>query len=316
MTAYLLHGATLTLAWFVVVNVVCACIAAWIARRPLRTESPAFWFALRVAPAAAAVLFSLVLFVPSYSRYEPLDSLEGFDITLTACAAIALVFFAAAAARCVGAWRNAVRRVRCWMRSAQRLPIDAAVPAFVVDTPVPVMALAGVVRPRLLVSRTLIDAFTSEELNAAVAHEIGHRRAFDNLKRLVMCAAPDALAFTSVGRALERRWASAAEHAADRMSDDERPSARWALASALVKVARLTPTEPSASEPISTLLGGADIASRVQRLLDDAPVAARPGSWTWVVVAGLATAVAASPLYAPALRIVHVITEAVVHSLP
>ena len=103
------------------------------------------------------------------------------------------------------------------------------------------MALVGVLRPRLLVTRGLVAALTDEELAASIAHEVGHSRARDNLKRLLMRAAPDLLTATPAARAIERRWASAAEHRADRMAADDSPVARCALASALVKVARLTP---------------------------------------------------------------------------
>ena len=82
------------------------------------------------------------------------------------------------------------------------------------------MALVGVLRPRLLITRPVLEALTDEELSASVAHELSHWRAWDNLKRLAMRAAPDILFATSAARALERRWAAASEHAADRGAGD------------------------------------------------------------------------------------------------
>src|ERR1019366_10566357 len=119
------------------------------------------------------------------------------------------------------------------------------------------MALVGVLRPRLFVARRLLDALTAEELAASVAHEAGHRRAWDNLKRLAMRAAPDLLAITGIARGIERRWASASDHAADRRAAGDGPT-RCALASALVKVARLTPPMTPLAEPISTLVDGGE----------------------------------------------------------
>src|SRR5206468_11663090 len=60
-----------------------------------------------------------------------------------------------------------------------------------IDVDAPLMALAGIWRPRLIVARGLVDALTPEELAASVAHEAGHQRSRDNLKRLVMRAVPD-----------------------------------------------------------------------------------------------------------------------------
>jgi len=95
------------------------------------------------------------------------------------------------------------------------------------------------------------------------------------------------------------------------------PRARCALASALLKVARLTPPVTPLSEPICTLMGGGDIASRVRRLLDDrtagsAGTVRRTAGWT----AALAAVAAIGVAYAPLLRAVHEATELLVRSLP
>ena len=178
------------------------------------------------------------------------------------------------------------------------------------------MALVGIVRSRLLVTRGLIDALTPEELAASIAHEVGHHRAWDNLKRLAMRGAPDLLGWTPAARAIERRWASASEHAADRQACGRRSRRAAALASALVKVARLMPPMTPVNEPISTLIDGGEIASRVQRLLDDGdPALERRGSprrWIGVALPLLAVALG----YAPLLRVVHLATELLVHTLP
>jgi beta-lactamase regulating signal transducer with metallopeptidase domain len=124
---------------------------------------------------------------------------------------------------------------------------------------------------------------------------------------------PDALAGTATAAVIEQRWASAAEHAADRAATAGDPDARCALASALVKVARLMPPTAAPFEAISTLVGGSDLASRIESLLDEpaAPTASRRGLWP-AATACAAVAVA----YAPLLRAVHEITEVLVNSLP
>lgn len=314
---YLIHGATLTFVWFLAINVAMSAAVAWIARRDLPSESSAFWFAIRLLPSASALVFVAAIFMPSYWRYEPRDTTEAFDVTLTALAIVALAILGRACARGVAAWRRASGRARVWMQTARPLLLAGTrVPAFEIEADAPIMALVGLWRPRLLITRGLVNALTPDEFSAAVAHELGHSRAWDNLKRLAMCAAPDLLHITGAARPLERRWASAAERAADRLAGDDGPAARCALASALVKVARLTIVEPSRSEPISTLIGGGEITFRVRRLLDDH--ASTPGhrraSRLWAACAlALITAGAG---YAPLLQAVHYATEVLVQSLP
>jgi Zn-dependent protease with chaperone function len=327
MSNYLLHGGILALAWFLIVNIVMSvAVAAWAARTTSDRSSAgsaALWFAARVGPAAAALLFVAGVFVPSYWKYEPREVVEGFDVTLTALALGAACLFVAAGARGLRAWRSAARRTRLWMRTARPLVFAGTrIPAFEIDADTPIMALVGVLRPRLLVTRGLVAALTDEELVASVAHEIGHSRARDNLKRLLMRAAPDMLTSTSAARAIERRWVSASEQSADRMAASESPAARCALASALVKVARLIPVTPKVRggdgwEPISTLVDGGEVVSRVERLLAEPPSLAprRTPAIAWI---GVLTVVAAvCPVnYTPLLQLVHAATEALVHSLP
>jgi Zn-dependent protease with chaperone function len=328
---FVLHGATLALAWFLIVNLILSALAAWAAAREIRRESAAFWFAIRMLPGCIAVLFVAAVFVPSYWRYEPRNAIEDFDLTLIACAMIAAGLLGAAAIRGLTSWWHATSIVRRWMQNARPLCLEGtSIGAFEVDVERPMMALVGVLRPRLLVTRGLMKALSDEELSACVAHELGHSSAFDNLKRLAMRAAPDALFATSAAREIERRWASASEHAADDAAGHLGIGARCALASALVKVARLIPGQSgltadrssaadagsvARSGPISPLVGGSEIASRVRRLLENrapVPAAPRPAAW---ILSGVAV-VAIGLIYGPLLQAVHVATEIVVQAAP
>lgn len=314
---YLLHGTTLALAWFLLLNMAATGTVAIVSTRltkRARAAAPGFWLTLRLCPAALSVGFVAVVFLPSHWRYEPREFVERFDITLTALAVLALAVIGAGAVRGVSAWRRAARRTAHWLDVARPLTLPGtSMPAFAVDTDAPVMALVGVLRPRLLIARPVLDALTDEELRAASAHELGHWRAWDNLKRLAMRAAPDVLSATSAARAIEGRWVAAAEHVADRGAG-ESGRARCALASALVKVARLTPPATSIAEPISALVDGGDLTSRVRRLLEDAPSTAGRRSARWLAFAIPASALALG--YAPLLRIVHGVTEVLVSTLP
>jgi hypothetical protein len=130
-----------------------------------------------------------------------------------------------------------------------------------------------------------------------------------------MRAAPDLLMTMSAARAIEGRWASASEQVADRQACSN-GRARCALASALVKVARLMPPVTPLAEPISTLVDGGDIASRVHRLLDDGEPAPADRRFPRLWIAGALPALAVFIFYAPLLRIVHLATEVLVRSLP
>jgi Zn-dependent protease with chaperone function len=313
---YLTHGITLALAWFFVVNAVASAAVAFAVRRVPRSAS--LLFGLRLFPAAISAAFVAAVFLPSYWRFEPRDFTEGFDLTLTALAGVAAVLIAAALGRGGAAWWRAARRARAWTDTAVPLQLaDVEIPVFRIDAAQPLLALAGILHPRLIVTRGLMEALTAEELAASVAHEIGHHSARDNLKRLAMRGAPDVLRWLPAARALERAWAAAAEHDADAAASIARSRAmRLALASALVKVARLMPAAAPPAEPISTLVGGGDIASRVQRLIDDAPGigSSRHGARWFAVAAASAVSLAAG--YGPLLEAVHRATETLVHSLP
>jgi Zn-dependent protease with chaperone function len=317
---FLAHGATLALACFLVVDLAAcalvACAAVWLARGH-RPHPPAFWFGWRVLPAALAAAFVAGVFLPSYWKYEPRDFVEGFDVSLSALALVAVAVLAAAAARGVTAWRNASRRTRVWMRRAEAVSlVGASIPAFQIDAAEPMMALVGVLSPRLLVTRGLVEVLTSAELEASVAHELGHQRAWDNLKRLAMRAAPDVLTWLPAARALEARWVSAAEHAADRLAGRDDAAARCALASALVKVARLTTRPTRVAEPICTLVGEGDIASRVEQLLDDRTFASPTRRFSPASVGVALALLAVGAGYVPLLRVVHQATEVLVSLLP
>jgi len=307
---YLLHGLTLSLACFLCANAVASAAAALVARSNHRSESPAVWLAAPLLPSAGAALFVAAVFIPAYVLFEPRDTGEGFDATITACAAIAVALTIVGGSRGLAGWLRVRRHTREWMAHAAPALVGGR-EVLVADTATPFLALVGVVRPRLLVTRGLVDALTPEELEASMAHEVGHSRAWDNLKRLAMCASPDLLP-PSAARRLERRWAAAAEHAAD--GHARGAGMRCALASALVKVARLTPVAPPTLDPISTLIGGGEIAVRVRRLLDDRrpPRASRARVWMY---AGVAASAGASA-YLPLLHAVHGATEILVRVLP
>src|SRR5262245_51931710 len=272
------RGVIQFLAWFAILNAGSGVIAALMARKLGKQDTPgaaALWLGLRVFASAAASVFVVAFFLPSYWMFEPHHVNEPLAKLLMLSALIACVSVAAGVVRGVSAWCSAARRTRAWMRNARPISLPSTtLPAFEADVDTPVLALVGIVRSRLLVTRGLIAALSPDELAAAVAHEVDHARSRDNPARPVMGSLPDVLPRTSSMRAIEHRWVVASEPRADRAVAIHDPRARFDLASALVKIARLTPPVPPISEPISAMIGNGDIASRVRRLLDDGVVPA------------------------------------------
>ncbi|MEO6392138.1 MAG: M56 family metallopeptidase, partial [Pyrinomonadaceae bacterium] len=128
----------------------------------------------------------------------------------------------------------------------------------------PLIAVVGILRPRMFVAVKVLDHLDPAELAAAIAHEQGHLLAADNFKRVVIdfCAA---FAWWMPGlNRLRTRWAEAAELAADEYAAAGSSAKPLNLASALVKLARLTPAGTRPAMPAGAFLVEAtgDILSR------------------------------------------------------
>lgn len=97
---------------------------------------------------------------------------------------------------------------------------------------------AGYLAPRVYVSRGALEALTSGELQAVVAHELHHVRRRDPLRLLVARVLADALFFLPVLRRIGERYAALIELAADEAAVRELGQRRT-LAAALLKFGHL-----------------------------------------------------------------------------
>jgi Zn-dependent protease with chaperone function len=132
---------------------------------------------------------------------------------------------------------------------------------------------------------------TAEQLAAAILHERAHAAAFDNLKRLLLAFTPGMIPGIHGFAALERQWARYTELAADDDAVAGDPHRALALASALVRVARLgVMPAPLAS----SLLDGDGLTERVERLLHPVPYSPSCRGLTPALAAAGAAAVCAS----------------------
>jgi Zn-dependent protease with chaperone function len=221
---------------------------------------------LRALPGTASLLFVVAIFLPGVCSHEPGGVEEHVSPAMCLLAMVAAAIVFAAAIRGLHSIWATRRLSRSWAARAQRVHIpELPIPAFVVDTQFPVVAIAGIYRQRLFVARQVLEHCSVEELRAIWAHERAHLRYRDNLQRLLLRCCPDLLMLTPAGASLERCWARACEEAAD--DEAVKSGARLDLASALGKVARLARTLQPRWIPAMNLYHGAGVADRLNRLL-------------------------------------------------
>jgi hypothetical protein len=219
---------------------------------------------IRAFPGAGSVLFVVAFYIPVLCRQEPSGANEQLSFALCALATISASVVVAAIVRGLRSLWDTRRLSKSWESTARPLALKGfCVPAFVVETEFPVVAVVGIRRPHLYVARKVLENCSTEEFDAILSHERAHIRHGDNFSRLILRCFPDLLAFASTAARLEHGWAHACEEAAD----DEAVAADkgLALASALCKVARLA----RGNLPVAAvaLLGDGDVARRLGRLL-------------------------------------------------
>jgi beta-lactamase regulating signal transducer with metallopeptidase domain len=292
-----LLAAAVGFSWFLLVNLAVSAAIALVlgVRLSWRAAPPrvggAVWLLLRIAPSATALLVVGIAVAPAHFRFEPPNIVEPFGPWLSLLGAASAGLVAWTFLRAVAAWLRARALERTWMRTAAPLAVAGApVPVYRVERDVAGVTLAGIWRPRLFVTRSVADTLTAEELEVVVAHEAGHRAGWDNLKRLILLASPDALGLTPFGRYVSSEWVTAAETAADAHAVGRDPLRGLTLASALVKVARMLPVPSRRLLPMSTLNEGGPLAARVRRLTGVPPAPASGWPLAWAAVAAMVIA--------------------------
>jgi D-alanyl-D-alanine endopeptidase (penicillin-binding protein 7) len=200
--------------------------------------------------------------------------------------------------------RTTRQLTREWLASAEPVALTGIkVPAVVITSSFPVVAVAGLRRPRLVIAKSVLASCTPEELQAILAHEQGHLDRHDNLGRLMLAVAPDVLAWLPASGRLFTAWCRATEEAADDDAARAGANGRLCLASALVKVARLASGPPAGSlMPASALYSGDSLDGRIRRLLEPRADAGEPrrhavGTLVAVASVAIASALALQGLY-------------------
>ncbi|HUF24547.1 MAG TPA: M56 family metallopeptidase [Vicinamibacterales bacterium] len=292
-------------------------LAAWLSAGPViratarAAAAPRAWLlaCVRLLPASVAIATTALVLAPGYYRHEQRGEPEGVGLILALAAAAGLLIAAGAVARAVAAVIRASALRRAWLAAGR--PIDVAgtgMPAYAIDSAFPLVAVLGVLRPRLFISSSVLRACSPPQLAAIVEHERRHVAAWDNAVRLLMDAAPDAVGLTGASRALAAAWHQAAEHRAD-----DAAARKIDLASALVRVARLASGTGPGVLPASALYRGEGLEERVRRLIDSDPDEPdMPRAVLWASAAALTIAIAAAATSPRVLELAHALLETAV----
>jgi beta-lactamase regulating signal transducer with metallopeptidase domain len=266
-------------------------------------------FALRLLPVGLGMLVLFALCVPSYLRLEPKASAEQVGLLCVMAAAAGAALWIVAGFRALSAAIGSLRFKSQCDRGGQ---LEAHDRVTVIETDYPLLALAGLWQPQVVVSRNVMNALSSEELSAALKHETVHRTSGDNWKRLLLRATPAVFPFSRCFAKIEHAWLRFSECAADADATQGDEQASLALASALIEVARLGTGRHVPAAVSSLVPDPCDLAERIDRLLIPRPPQSRHQIGTVVVLAatsllfaGLATAM----LSPSALIAIHEVLE-------
>jgi Zn-dependent protease with chaperone function len=281
---YVVRLACLCLASFFLVNLTAGLAAGFASRAAVRIaelmrprSAARFLFVLRALPFALGAAAVLGLCVPSYLWLEPHAASERIGLACLILALAGAVSWAGSLVRVTLALAASVRCSRAWQQTGREsfLPGELS-KAIVIEKDAPFLVLAGVFRPRLVVSQAVLRSLSGEQLALALRHEKAHRVSRDNLKRLFLLLAPPPIPFLRAFSPLERHWARFSEWAAD--DDAVRGDAHCALAlaAALLRLARMGAAPRLTLLNTALLAAANDLSARVDRLLTVQPLRTEP----------------------------------------
>ncbi len=221
-------------------------------------------FAFRIFPFAAAAAVTAALTVPSFLLLEPRkirEPLAALPLVLAVCG-IGLAGFGAANA--IAALLRAGGMISRWMNHAKTIESQLSIPVLRIEPTAPALTVAGIFRPRVLLSGAAQFSLNDNELRTALRHEVAHVRRRDNLKKLLLRF----LAFPGM-KSMETAWLESTEMAAD---DDAVSCAGDALdlAAALIKLSTLSPRPQCCEEEVMTAFVHSSAAlmnARIERLI-------------------------------------------------
>lgn len=162
-----------------------------------------------------------------------------------------------------GAFRNLTRLSRA-NKAVKGLPLGKrAGDILLIDDPSKAAFTHGLFRPRIYVSKGLLNGLEREELKAVFLHELHHKRRFDPLRFFLLSVLKDSFFYLPVIKHWVGNIRAKKEHEADDAASSSN-TGRLNLAGALVKVAS---HNRFAFVPAS-ITGGSPVAARIRRLVE------------------------------------------------
>ena len=258
---------------------------------------------VRLLPAMGSATLVLTVVLPAFLLYEPRHAHDHPGPLLVVSALFALLVLGDGMRRGWRAWRTTRALLHDTLRLlGQQAAGDREVT--VINVEEPLVGVVGSWKQRIVAARSVTSACDHEELRQVFAHEAAHRDARDNLKLLLLLTMPDALAWLSTGSALTAHWRAATELEADERASGADPRKRVALASALVKVARLSLASGRAREAPRAGIQRGGLEHRVRRLLTPSPAMRRGFPGRRLATCALLVPLLAVPLYASVHRLI------------
>ena len=260
----------------------------------------------RLFPLAAAIAITLGYALPSFLLLEPGSAQEPFGPMLMSFGFACVSGVFAGIIRAVMAQQKTSRVVSAWMKGARPMEFAGTVPVMRVPSQSPILTVAGVRSPKILLSEKAANALSDQELHAAIGHEFAHVRRRDNLKKLLFRFA----VFPGMGR-LESAWSEAAEMAADDAAVDSASEA-LDLASAIIKLSRFAPVQPCPALTTGLMHSpaAASMTARIERLFHwSRKPADAPRKALFHLLPALAVLYCLVFTYTPVLSGMHEITE-------
>jgi Zn-dependent protease with chaperone function len=267
-------------------------------------------FVLRVLPLALSSVVTLAFTLPSFLLLEPRATDEAIGIAPLALGFCCLILIGVGITRAVIAQLKASRALVKWLdgsilMESQITQSGDVVPIFRTGNNAPILTVAGVCAPKVLVSEAAVAMLNPPELRTALRHEIAHVLRYDNLKKLVFRFST----FPTMAE-LEHAWAEETEMAADDAAVSSFHDA-LDLAAALIKVSRLGSAEPPGELTMALLHSSTALKARVQRLVawDKAPRLQASARWMYALTAAGAMVVGVVMTYGSVLTQMHAVTE-------
>ncbi|MBK5255001.1 MAG: M56 family metallopeptidase [Vicinamibacteria bacterium] len=218
----------------------------------------------RFAPAGLAATLTAFIFIPAWWRFEPKDPGEAASSMLMALALLAFLPILRGVHRAAGIFLRTRDRLLLWRRRGrQTCVLRGSIELVEVHSSDLALCVGGYLRPTIYASSAVMNSLEPEEFAAALAHEASHAEERDPLRFLWMGSCPDFLQLFGLDEIWRRAFSTACEFAADAGASDGDPEVALDLASALLKVARLSSFRPLPRRALSDVAVSSAFSSRV-----------------------------------------------------